>query len=100
MKRRIRNVKSIEEPAVTTCNNNMNTKRNVTFNDTITVKNEENLVTKKPLKLELVIENWKSKSIKNLTETVQQNSGVVQRLVDEYNTIEEVSVYNYDIIYR
>lgn len=66
-------------------------KRYVTFDETITIKNDEDLVVKKPLKLELVIDNWKSNGAKTQTETIQPDPGIVKRLVDEFNTIEEVS---------
>ncbi|XP_025190323.1 uncharacterized protein LOC112590924 isoform X1 [Melanaphis sacchari] len=64
-------------------------KRYVTFDEMITVKNDKDLVVKKPLKLELVIDNWKSNSVETHTEKIRPNSGIVRRLVDEFNTIEE-----------
>lgn len=66
-------------------------RRYVTFDDTISVKNDKDLVVKKPLKLELVIENWKSSSAKTLPEKVLPDPGIVRRLVDEFNTIDDVS---------
>lgn len=66
-------------------------KRYVTFDETISVKNEKNLISKKPMKLEIVIENWKSDRVITPTEIIEPNLGVVRRLVNEYNTIEEVS---------
>lgn len=66
-------------------------KRCVTFNETITIKNDEDLVVRKPLKLELVINNWKSNGAETHTETIQPDPGIVRRLVEEFNTIEEVS---------
>jgi len=66
-------------------------KRCVTFDETITIKNDKDLVVKKPLKLELVIDNWKSNSAKTPTEKIQPDPGIVRRLVDEFNTIEKVS---------
>jgi len=66
-------------------------KRCVTFDETITIKNDKDLVVKKPLKLELVIDNWKSNGAKTPPETIQPDPGIVRRLVDEFNTIEEVS---------
>lgn len=69
-------------------------KRYVTFDETIMVKNDKDLVVKKPLKLELVIDNWKSNGAKMPPETIQPNPGIVRRLVDEFNTIEEVSYWN------
>lgn len=69
-------------------------KLHVTFDETITVKNDTDLVVKKPLKLELVIENWKPNNVQTAPEIVtQSNPGKVRRLVDEYNnSIEEVSL--------
>ncbi|XP_060880479.1 uncharacterized protein LOC132952260 isoform X2 [Metopolophium dirhodum] len=64
-------------------------KRCVTFDETITIKNDKDLVVKKPLKLELVIDNWKSNVAKTPPETIQPDPGIVRRLVDEFNTIEE-----------
>lgn len=69
-------------------------KRYVTFNETISVKNEKDLIFKKPMKLEIVVENWKSDKVNTPTEIIEPNPGVVRRLVDEYNTIQEVSMYN------
>jgi len=66
-------------------------KRCVTFDETITIKNDEDLVVRKPLKLELVIDNWKSNGTETHTETIQPDPGIVKRLVEEFNTIEEVS---------
>lgn len=65
----------------------------MTFDDTITVKNDADSVVKKSLKLELVIENWKSNEAGSAPETAvqQPGPGVVRRLVGEFNTIEEVS---------
>lgn len=57
----------------------------------ITIKNEKDSVTQKPLKIELVIENWKSSNLNSPSEVVQPNLGTVKRLVNEYNTIEDVS---------
>ncbi|XP_022169721.1 uncharacterized protein LOC111033340 isoform X1 [Myzus persicae] len=64
-------------------------KRCVTFDETITIKNDKDLVVRKPLKLELVIDNWKSNGAKTPPETILPDSGIVRRLVDEFNTIEE-----------
>lgn len=65
-------------------------KRYVTFDETISVKNNKDLVVKKPLKLTLVIENWKSgNATKTTLETNGTDRGIVRRLV---NTIEDVSV--------
>ncbi|CAH1716213.1 unnamed protein product [Aphis gossypii] len=66
-------------------------KRCVTFDETITIKNDEDLVVRKPLKLELVIDNWKSNVAETHTDTIQPDTGIVKRLVEEFNTIEEVS---------
>ncbi|XP_008179417.1 uncharacterized protein LOC100574057 isoform X1 [Acyrthosiphon pisum] len=67
-------------------------KRCVTFDETITIKTDKDLVVKKPLKLELVIDNWKSYGTKTPTETIQSDPGIVRRLVDEFNTIEEKAI--------
>ncbi|XP_060880477.1 uncharacterized protein LOC132952260 isoform X1 [Metopolophium dirhodum] len=67
-------------------------KRCVTFDETITIKNDKDLVVKKPLKLELVIDNWKSNVAKTPPETIQPDPGIVRRLVDEFNTIEEKAI--------
>ncbi|CAI6369433.1 unnamed protein product [Macrosiphum euphorbiae] len=67
-------------------------KRCVTFDETITIKNDKDLVVKKPLKLELVIDNWKSNGTKTPPETIQPDPGIVRRLVDEFNTIEEKAI--------
>ncbi|XP_060842568.1 uncharacterized protein LOC132922864 isoform X2 [Rhopalosiphum padi] len=64
-------------------------KRYVTFDETITIKNDNDLVVRKPLKLELFIDNWKSNGTEAHTETIQPDPGIVKRLVDEFNTIEE-----------
>ncbi|XP_050053738.1 uncharacterized protein LOC114132986 [Aphis gossypii] len=64
-------------------------KRCVTFDETITIKNDEDLVVRKPLKLELVIDNWKSNVAETHTDTIQPDTGIVKRLVEEFNTIEE-----------
>jgi len=66
-------------------------RRYVTFDKTITIKNDKDLVVRKPLKLEFVIDNWKSNGSKTPTETIRPDSGIVKRLVNEFNTIEEVS---------
>lgn len=68
-------------------------KRFVTFDETISVKNEKDLVIKKPLKLEIVIENWKSTNVNAQPEIIKSNPGIVSRLVGEFNTIERVSTY-------
>ncbi|VVC33050.1 Hypothetical protein CINCED_3A004956 [Cinara cedri] len=95
------NERSAEEPAPKrdndNCAENIISKRNVTFNDTISVKNDKDLVIKKPLKLELVIENWKSSNAKTLPEIVQPDPGIVRRLVDEFNTIEDPLTDNPEI---
>ncbi|XP_015370342.1 PREDICTED: uncharacterized protein LOC107166266 isoform X2 [Diuraphis noxia] len=67
-------------------------KRYVTFDKTITIKNDKDLVVKKPLKLELVIDNWKSNGSKTSTETIRPDSGIVRRLVDEFNTFEKKAI--------
>lgn len=66
-------------------------RRSVTFDETILVKNDWDLaVVQRPLKLELVIEHWKSTD--HCAETAPRSTvGVVRRLVDEFNTIEHVS---------
>lgn len=66
-------------------------RRSVTFDETILVKNDcDSAVVQRPLKLELVIEHWKSAD--RCTETAPRSTvGVVRRLVDEFNTIEHVS---------
>lgn len=67
-------------------------KRYVTFDETISVKNEKDLVVRKPLKLKIVIDNWKPSGAETPPETVvQSDPGIVRRLVDEFNTIGEVS---------
>lgn len=75
-------------------------KRYVTFDETISMKNEKNLISKKPMKLEIVIENWKSDRVITPAEIIEPNLGVVRRLVDEYNTIEEVSTLFYHPFYK
>ncbi|KAL5234257.1 hypothetical protein ACI65C_001667 [Semiaphis heraclei] len=72
-------------------------KRYVTFDKTITIKNDKDLVVRKPLKLELVIDNWKSNVSKTPTESIRPDSGIVRRLVDEFNTIEEPITDNSEI---
>lgn len=68
-------------------------KRYVTFDETISVKNDKDLVVKKPLKLALVIENWKSSNAaKTPLDTNEPDPGIVRRLVDEFKTIEQVNV--------
>jgi hypothetical protein len=66
-------------------------KRYVTFDETITVKNDKDRVVRKPLKLELVIDNWKSSAAKTEPEAIGPDPGIVRRLVDEFNTIDDVS---------
>lgn len=110
LKRRVRNTtggintvddcgRTAEEPGperhAGDCAGSNTFRRYVTFDDTISVKNDKDLVVKKPLKLELVIENWKSSSAKTLPEKVQPNPGIVRRLVDEFNTIDDVSAPYY-----
>ncbi|CAH1716211.1 unnamed protein product [Aphis gossypii] len=72
-------------------------KRCVTFDETITIKNDEDLVVRKPLKLELVIDNWKSNVAETHTDTIQPDTGIVKRLVEEFNTIEEPLTDNFKI---
>lgn len=101
LKRRLRNERAAaaKEPIVATAAERevANTcKRFVTFDETITVKNERDLVIKKPLKLELVIDHWKSSgdgNAKNATddEAIRSDSGIVKRLVDEFNAVQDVS---------
>lgn len=89
LKRRIRNEKPAPAPPACDDERCANVcKRNVTFDETISVKNDKDLVVKKPLML--VIENWKSGNAKTPSETFQPDPGIVQRLIDEFNTIEEV----------
>lgn len=97
LKRRVRNVnKPVEVEASSNsvggedCASNA-CKRNVTFDETITVKNDKDWVVKKPLKLELVIDNWKSSNAKTQPEAITPDPGIVKRLVGEFNTIDDVS---------
>lgn len=66
-------------------------KRYVTFDETITVKNDKDKMVKKPLKVELVIDNWKSSAAATQPEAIRPDPGIVRRLVDEFNTIDDVS---------
>ncbi|XP_025413015.1 uncharacterized protein LOC112685373 isoform X2 [Sipha flava] len=71
-------------------------KRYVTFDETITVKNDKDRVVRKPLKLELVIDNWKSSAAKTEPEAIGPDPGIVRRLVDEFNTIDDTLTDNPD----
>lgn len=105
LKQRFRNVKSTEKTAATTPGKFVNgnraddvdngpnpSKRNVTFDETITVKNKNNLVVKKPMKLQIIIEKWKSVNSPSTEIIIQSNPGIVQRLVVEFTANNNVSI--------